>query len=151
MRSGKERETWEPQNGHGGWLSACCNSALISWSDGGSWRVLQHPCVRDIPFHPISQMSSQGLSPPVHKLNLRPVILAAKCAFCSANCIEKRKTKICPCISYPSVCLSTCLFISILCIIYHLYLLTMSVHRQSVYLPSINLPNKYLFMYLSST
>lgn len=36
----------------------------------------------DIPFHPISQMSSQGLRPPVHKLNLHPVILAHKCVIC---------------------------------------------------------------------
>lgn len=59
MRSGKERETWAPQNGrlplaeHLLWF---CLELLV-WC-----MVLWHPCVIDMPFHPFHRWAPQPCS-----------------------------------------------------------------------------------------
>lgn len=80
MRSGKERETQEPQNAP--WPLAALLQ-FCSWFDGGFYGI----CVlRVYPFTPFHRWAAGDLSPTVHNLTLHPFILAPKCVFCYSSC-----------------------------------------------------------------
>lgn len=135
---------------------------ILCWSPG----LMEGPTASmymDIPFHSVSQMRSQGLSPPVHKLNLHPI--SQLCVLSSQllsvysflqTVLREEKPKF---VHVSAILLSTCLVISVLllsiiCIYWwRLFIINLLIcHLYTclipIYLCIYYLSNYLLFTYL---